>query len=53
MKGVLMGAFVDKKIVQILCCFVIDIYDHVPIAQLGGHLVIIIIFNYFRFFLDF
>jgi hypothetical protein len=26
MKGVLMGACVDKKIVQIFCCFVIDIY---------------------------
>jgi hypothetical protein len=27
MKGVLMGVCVDKKIVQIFCCFVIDIYD--------------------------
>ncbi len=52
MKGVFMGACVDKKIVQIICCFVIDIYDCVPIAQLGAYLVnIIIIFNYFRYYL--
>jgi hypothetical protein len=54
MKGVLMGACVDKKIVQIFGCFVIDIYDCVPIAQLGAHSVNnnnIIIFNYFKYYL--
>jgi hypothetical protein len=54
MKGVLMGACVLKKNVQIFFCFVINIYDCVLTAQLGAHLdnnnniiiiIIIIIIN--------
>ncbi len=46
-----MGACVDKTIVQIFGCFVIDIYDCVPIAQLGAHSVNIIIRNLFNYYL--
>ncbi len=54
MKVVLMGACVDKTIVQIFYFFVIDIYDCVRTTQLGAHLVniiIIIIFKNFKYYL--
>ncbi len=53
MKCVLMGVCVDKKIVQNFGCFVIDIYDCVPTAQLGAHSVIKYYLNNYLIILTF
>jgi hypothetical protein len=48
-----MGVCVDKKIVQNFGCFVIDIYDCVPTAQLGAHSVIKYYLNNYLIILTF